>query len=499
MAYVFPFSAIVGQDEMKLAILIAAVEPRIGGVLVFGDRGTGKSTAVRALAALLPPMKVVAACRYGCDPADKGSACAECATLKAGGRPKTRLAPVPVVDLPLGATEDRVVGALDLERALTWYRRAFQTPNPELARVWETLEGLVFALGEDDALRAQFGLVFHHAHQLRAYAQARRQLVDGPGSFDPLRHHSHAGEDLVQGNAPAQLHPHLEIAALAAGAGEDQIAQARQTGESHGVGAQPRPEAEHFGQAPGDERRPGIISQAHAGKYPGADGKDVLQRSPQLGAGDIVGGVHPEVGGGKEPLDEVGDLPLPGGDGHRGGLLLGHFPGEAGAGDHGIRNFRSHGLPGHPLHGEQRVDLHALGGAEQHRPRGVMRLQIGQSLAEAVGRNRHQDHAGAFQGRSKFLGEGDPGRQPYPREKGVVDPVPAQGLADVRFPDPQADVPALFGQELRQGGAPAAGADHRDKPAIRRFQDRARARVRRHHSSPPPWPGSPPAPRPPGP
>ncbi|MDZ7589679.1 MAG: magnesium chelatase ATPase subunit I [Rubrivivax sp.] len=126
MATVFPFSAIVGQDEMKLAILIAAVEPRIGGVLVFGDRGTGKSTAVRALAALLPPMKVVAACRYGCDPADKGSACADCATLKAGGRPKTRLAPVPVVDLPLGATEDRVVGALDLERALTQGVKAFE-------------------------------------------------------------------------------------------------------------------------------------------------------------------------------------------------------------------------------------------------------------------------------------------------------------------------------------------------------------------------------------
>ena len=126
MAHVFPFSAIVGQDEMKLAILIAAVEPRIGGVLVFGDRGTGKSTAVRALAALLPPMKVVAACRYGCDPAYKGGACAECATLKAGGRPKTRLAPVPVVDLPLGATEDRVVGALDLERALTQGVKAFE-------------------------------------------------------------------------------------------------------------------------------------------------------------------------------------------------------------------------------------------------------------------------------------------------------------------------------------------------------------------------------------
>jgi len=126
MAHAFPFSAIVGQDEMKLAILIAAVEPLIGGVLVFGDRGTGKSTAVRALAALLPPMRVVAACRYGCDPADKSLACADCATLKAGGQPQTRLMPVPVVDLPLGATEDRVVGALDLERALTQGVKAFE-------------------------------------------------------------------------------------------------------------------------------------------------------------------------------------------------------------------------------------------------------------------------------------------------------------------------------------------------------------------------------------
>ena len=64
----FPFSAIVGQDEMKLALLVAAVDPGIGGVLVFGDRGTGKSTAVRALAALLPKRRVVAGCRYGCDP-----------------------------------------------------------------------------------------------------------------------------------------------------------------------------------------------------------------------------------------------------------------------------------------------------------------------------------------------------------------------------------------------------------------------------------------------
>ena len=113
----FPFSAIVGQDEMKLAILCAAVDARIGGVLVFGDRGTGKSTAVRALAALLPPMKAVVGCPYQRDPA-----------LEPAGapKPKTHWVPVPVVDLPLGATEDRVVGALDLERALSQGVKAFE-------------------------------------------------------------------------------------------------------------------------------------------------------------------------------------------------------------------------------------------------------------------------------------------------------------------------------------------------------------------------------------
>ncbi|MCU0942997.1 MAG: magnesium chelatase ATPase subunit I [Hydrogenophaga sp.] len=123
----FPFAAIVGQDEMKTAILIAAVDPGIGGVLVFGDRGTGKSTAVRALAALLPPMKAVAGCRYGCDPDDQAARCEQCATLKPAGKsPKTHTVPVPVVDLPLGATEDRVVGALDLERALSQGVKAFE-------------------------------------------------------------------------------------------------------------------------------------------------------------------------------------------------------------------------------------------------------------------------------------------------------------------------------------------------------------------------------------
>jgi magnesium chelatase subunit I len=126
MPVAFPFSAIVGQNEMKLALLTAAIDASIGGVLIFGDRGTGKSTAVRALAALLPPMKVIIGCRYGCDPAPSGTLCEECVARKTSGALKSRLGAVPVVDLPLGATEDRVVGALDLERALTRGEKAFE-------------------------------------------------------------------------------------------------------------------------------------------------------------------------------------------------------------------------------------------------------------------------------------------------------------------------------------------------------------------------------------
>ena len=128
MALPFPFSAIVGQAEMKQALLMAAVEPRLGGVMVFGDRGTGKSTAVRALAALLPPMKIVAGCRYGCAPLEKDMAetapCPDDCRARAGKQ--VAEVPVPFVDLPLGATEDRVVGALDLERALATGEKRFE-------------------------------------------------------------------------------------------------------------------------------------------------------------------------------------------------------------------------------------------------------------------------------------------------------------------------------------------------------------------------------------
>ena len=116
----FPFSAIVGQEAMKQAMLLTAVDPGIGGVLVLGDRGTGKSTLVRALAALLPPIEVVEGCPVN-------SARTEDVPDWAEGVGRKRVKrPTPVVDLPLGATEDRVLGALDIERALTRGEKAFQ-------------------------------------------------------------------------------------------------------------------------------------------------------------------------------------------------------------------------------------------------------------------------------------------------------------------------------------------------------------------------------------
>lgn len=121
----FPFSAIVGQDELKLALQVAVVDPSIGGVLVFGDRGTGKSTAVRALAALLPKMRAVAGCPYQCEPAADGAQCVTGCPVATDAARAVTFVPVPVVDLPLGATEDRVVGALDLEAALTRGERSF--------------------------------------------------------------------------------------------------------------------------------------------------------------------------------------------------------------------------------------------------------------------------------------------------------------------------------------------------------------------------------------
>ena len=116
----FPFSAIVGQEAMKQAMILTAVDPGIGGVLVFGDRGTGKSTAVRALAALLPEIDAVEGCPVNSAHPDQCPDWAHVTSTKIITRP------TPVIDLPLGVTEDRVVGALDIERALTRGEKAFE-------------------------------------------------------------------------------------------------------------------------------------------------------------------------------------------------------------------------------------------------------------------------------------------------------------------------------------------------------------------------------------
>lgn len=128
-SYVYPFTAIVGQEEMKLSLLLNVVDSRIGGVMIMGHRGTGKSTIVRALADLLPRVKVVSGCLYGCDPdpARSGALCRDCRQKLARGETlKPKIGSVPVVDLPLGATEDRVCGTIDIEKALNQGIKAFE-------------------------------------------------------------------------------------------------------------------------------------------------------------------------------------------------------------------------------------------------------------------------------------------------------------------------------------------------------------------------------------
>ncbi|MFG2049008.1 VWA domain-containing protein [Micromonospora sp. NPDC048935] len=123
MSVTYPFSAVLGMADMRLALLLNAVSPAIGGVLVRGEKGTAKSTAVRALAALLPPVRRVAGCRFGCDPAEPDPACPD-GPHPADAAAETR--PARLVELPVGAAEDRVVGSLDLEKALGEGVRAFE-------------------------------------------------------------------------------------------------------------------------------------------------------------------------------------------------------------------------------------------------------------------------------------------------------------------------------------------------------------------------------------
>ena len=112
---VFPFTAIVGQEEMKLALLLNVIDPKVGGVMIMGDRGTGKSTTIRALAELLPEIDVIADDPFNSDPNDPDGM----SDNTSSQNPSIVKKKVPMVDLPLGATEDRVCGTIDIEKALS--------------------------------------------------------------------------------------------------------------------------------------------------------------------------------------------------------------------------------------------------------------------------------------------------------------------------------------------------------------------------------------------
>lgn len=123
----YPFTAIVGQDMMKKALILNAINPSIGGVLIKGEKGTAKSTAVRALAEVLPSVTVVADCQFRCDPFEPGVYCPECAErVVKGEQLPTKEARMKVVELPVNATEDRVVGTLDLEHAISQGKKKFE-------------------------------------------------------------------------------------------------------------------------------------------------------------------------------------------------------------------------------------------------------------------------------------------------------------------------------------------------------------------------------------
>ncbi|HIE11878.1 MAG TPA: magnesium chelatase ATPase subunit I [Desulfotomaculum sp.] len=124
---IFPFTALVGQEEMKKALILNAVNPRLGGVLIRGEKGTAKSTAVRGLASLLPEISVVAGCPFNCDPDDVTTMCAGCRErLEAGGELPAAARKMRVAELPVSATEDRVVGTLDIEHAIKKGEKRFE-------------------------------------------------------------------------------------------------------------------------------------------------------------------------------------------------------------------------------------------------------------------------------------------------------------------------------------------------------------------------------------
>ncbi|MCO5383920.1 MAG: putative cobaltochelatase [Methanosarcina barkeri] len=123
---VYPFTAIVGQEKMKKALILNVVNPKVGGVLIRGEKGTAKSTAVRALANLLPEIDVVEGCKFRCNPHDVHAMCEECLDKIKAGTLNISSEKMKVVDLPVSATEDRVVGTLDIEHAIKKGEKRFE-------------------------------------------------------------------------------------------------------------------------------------------------------------------------------------------------------------------------------------------------------------------------------------------------------------------------------------------------------------------------------------
>jgi Mg-chelatase subunit ChlI len=124
---VYYFSAIVGQEKMKNALVLNAINPKLGGVLIRGEKGTAKSTAVRSLAALLPDIEAVADCRFRCNPHDRATMCQECISrLDSAEELPVEKTKTRVIELPVGSTEDRVVGSLDLEQAIKKGEKRFE-------------------------------------------------------------------------------------------------------------------------------------------------------------------------------------------------------------------------------------------------------------------------------------------------------------------------------------------------------------------------------------
>ncbi|RMH69662.1 MAG: hypothetical protein D6675_11970 [Gemmatimonadetes bacterium] len=249
--YTIPFSAIVGQDELKLALILNTINPRIGGLLVRGPKGTGKSTAVYALAHLLPEREIVSGCRYNCLATQEEYLCADCqARLSAGEPLPTVSRKMQVIPLPLSISEDRLIGAIDMEKMLSEGQKAFQpgllaTANHNFLYVdeinllpdhitddildaaslgWNTVEREGFSISHP-ARFILVGTMNPEEGELRPQLLDRlplsvtlKTLTDESARVEIIR------RNLISGQNPQQLHDHYHAEEKALG---DRILQAQ--------------------------------------------------------------------------------------------------------------------------------------------------------------------------------------------------------------------------------------------------------------------------------